>query len=90
MVKSAFIVFSFFSATMCYSQTTDHSVKELSKNNLTAAPQEKVKPSLEEEYTGTKPNSIHPDTMKVFMYNPANETTDKKSSSTDKNSSKPH
>ncbi|MBL7895917.1 MAG: hypothetical protein JNK50_11545 [Bacteroidia bacterium] len=90
MTKSAFIAFSLFSATICYSQTTDHSVKELSKKNATTGSQEKVKPSLVEEYTGTKPNPIHPDTMKVYLYNPSNETTDKKASSDDKKNSKPH
>jgi len=90
MVKYAFITFSLFSATICFSQNIDNNVKEISKSPLKSESEEKVKPSLKEEYTGTKPNPINPDSLQVIMYNPSNETTDKKSSSSDKNSSKPH
>ncbi|HRD38144.1 MAG TPA: hypothetical protein PLC65_05895 [Bacteroidia bacterium] len=90
MNKCTLIALSLFSSIICFSQNTDNSVKELTKNPVKVGSEEKVKPSLTEEYTGSKPNPIHPDSLQVILYNPSDINTEKKASSTDKNASKPH
>ncbi len=90
MNKSTLIALSLFSSIICFSQNTDNSVKELAKNPVKVGSEEKVKPSLTEEYTGSKPNTIHPDSLQVILYNPSDINPEKKATASDKNTSKPH
>lgn len=90
MTKTSLIAFSLFSSLISFSQNTDNRANDKTKNTVMAGSEEKVKPSLTEEYTGTRSNPISPDSLQVFMYNPSDINKEKKTSSTDKNSSKPH
>ena len=90
MVKPALISFVLLSSSFCFAQSTKSDEKINVTKNVTNGSVEKVKPSLDKELVGNTPLPINTDSLQVILYNPANETTDKKSYSSDKNSSIPH
>lgn len=92
MLRGISISVILFSSAICFGQNSQTQVKDVpstvstSKDGMGTHP--KITP--QEEYVGTKPNAIHPDSLKIMMYDPSSEKKNRITPSTDKNTNKPN
>jgi hypothetical protein len=93
LVKATSIALILFSTTICFSQNSTTPVTNVTSTaSSKIGPGQDVKAPLHEESIGTTPKSPSSDPLQNMPYSlsPSNKNQDKKTSSADKNTSKPH
>lgn len=91
MLRDFSIAVILFSSTISFGQNSEIQVKNVqsavadSKDGI--GKDSKIIPR--EEYVGTKPNKVHPDSLQIMIHDPLEEKKGRKTPSIDKNNSKP-